>query len=271
MQLINHAMATFQQRLPNKFLLLQLIKRDFQARYIGSTFGAVWAFVQPLAMMLILWTVFEYGLKAQRISGNVPFVVWFFVAMIAWNFFAEVLGANTAVISEYSYLLKRAEINPVILPLIKIISSAIIHGIFILIMMGILMSHGYLPNFYWFGVLYYWLATIVLLTGLGWFTSAIFPFWRDIGQIVQIFIQFGFWATPIIWSTDMLPENLQWFLKTNPLLFIIEGYRDVLIYEKPFWQTGPLQTLYFWSLAIGFCLAGWQAFKRLRPHFADVL
>jgi len=79
-----------------------------------------------------------------------------------------------------------------------------------------------------------------------------------------------FWMTPIFWNIDMLPVRFRFFLKLNPLFYIVQGYRESFIYKVPFW-THPYYALYFWGLSLIIFILGVLVFKRLRPHFADVL
>ena len=135
----------------------------------------------------------------------------------------------------------------------------------------ILISHGYYPTWYWLQVFYYFFAMVLLTLGLSWITSAVTVFTRDVKHIVTILLQFGFWATPILWNPSMLPDSFQFFVKLNPMAYIVMGFRDSLVFCKPFWEESLKVTLYFWGLTFFFLFLGIAVFKRLRPHFADVI
>lgn len=255
----------------SRYILMQMAKRDFKSRYVGSSLGLIWAFLQPLAMMLILWFVFSYGLKAKHVSGDIPFVAWFFTAMVAWNFFADVLLVNTNVLGEYSFMIRKVEFKLGILPLVKILSSLGIHLIFLLILFAILLINGVEPSWHWLQLPYYLFATIYLLLGMSWLTAALNVFLKDTFQFVSILVQFGFWVTPIIWNMNMLSPEMQRFLKLNPVLYITEGYRACLLYRTPLWEAGVNSTIYFWLFSTSLFVLGIFVFRKLRPHFADVL
>jgi lipopolysaccharide transport system permease protein/teichoic acid transport system permease protein len=93
---------------------------------------------------------------------------------------------------------------------------------------------------------------------------------RDVGQLVAMALQFLFWGTPIIWSIKLLPVKYQPIIKLNPVVYIVEGYRDSLINRVWFWEHWQ-QTIYFWTITGFFFVLGAVVFRRLRPHFADVL
>jgi ABC-type polysaccharide/polyol phosphate export permease len=110
----------------------------------------------------------------------------------------------------------------------------------------------------------------VLVLGLSWITSSVVPFFRDLQQVIQLFTRIGFWFTPIFWSIERVPEKYQFLVKANPAFYLIQGYRDSLADKKWFWEH-PYYTLYFWVLTLVIFAVGSIVFRRLKPHFADVL
>jgi lipopolysaccharide transport system permease protein/teichoic acid transport system permease protein len=83
-------------------------------------------------------------------------------------------------------------------------------------------------------------------------------------------IQFGFWLTPIFWSMKMVPQKYYWIISLNPMVYIIDGYRNSMIYNRWFWEESGM-TLYFWTFTAVIFVLGALTFKKLRPHFSDVL
>jgi lipopolysaccharide transport system permease protein/teichoic acid transport system permease protein len=110
----------------------------------------------------------------------------------------------------------------------------------------------------------------ILSLGLGWIVSSLNVFIRDVGQIVGVLLQIGFWATPIFWDIDIMPLKIQTIFKLNPVFYLVQGYRESFIYFSPFWRH-PYQTLYFWIVAAFIFTGGAWLFKKLKPQFADVL
>ncbi len=250
-------------------LLWELTKKDFQQRYLGSYLGIMWAFIQPTITILIFWFVFQVGFKSIPVD-NFPFILWLVCGMFPWFFISDSLSSATNSIVENSYLVKKVVFRVSLLPIVKIISAFIVHIFFVLILLFMFALYGYMPTIYNLQVVYYVFAMICMLLGLSWLTSALVVFLRDIGQVVAMILQFGFWGTPIFWSLKTIPEKYIAFLYLNPGYYIIEGYRNSFIYEKWFWQDGEL-SLYYWVVTILIMLIGGIAFKKLRPHFADVL
>ena len=253
----------------SRHLIYELAKKDLQKRYLGSYLGILWAFVQPMVTILVFWFVFQVGFKSAPVD-NFPFVLWLVCGMIPWFFFSEALQSSTNSILDNSYLVKKIVFRVSSLPIIRILSSLFIHVFFILIIFVMFFIYGYKPSIYNIQVIYYLVATVALLLGLSWITSSLVVFLRDLGQIVAIFIQFGFWLTPIFWSFDIMPQKYHAIFKLNPVYYIVEGYRDTFINHIWFWQHYNM-TIGFWVITIGFLCVGMLLFKKLRPHFSDVL
>lgn len=253
----------------NKFVIYQLTKRDYKNRYIGSFLGFIWTIIQPFVMIFVLYFVFVKGFKSGPIN-DVPFIAWLSVGIISWDFFASTLPASTGVFQEYSYLVKKINFKIAILPVVKLLSSLITHIVFICIAISILFISGVPFSWYWFQAIYYLAAIMIFLLALSWVVSSLQVFVRDISQIVSVILQFGFWITPICWNFDIVPDNHKFWFKLNPVFYIVDGYRKSFLYHEPFWNNG-YWTLYFWLFTFVILIIGVVLFRKLRPHFADVL
>lgn len=253
----------------SRSLMSELVKKDFHSRYLGSYFGVVWAFVHPIALMFVYWFVFEVGFKSQPV-GDFPFVLWLITGMIPWFFFSEGLSQASGAIVSNSFLVKKIVFRVSILPLIKIISALIIHLFFLEFLTIVYLLYDFTVTIYYVQIIYYLLALTVLLLAFSLIFASIMPFFRDIDQIINIVLQFGFWLTPIFWNLEIVPKNLHFLVKLNPVYYIVQGYRDTFINGVWFWEHSLL-TPYFWIITIVLLLSGISIFKKLRPHFADVL
>lgn len=250
-------------------LIYRLSLNDFKTRYAGSYLGVVWAFVQPVITVLIYWFVFEVGFRSGPVQ-EVPFILWLVAGIVPWFFFAESLGNSTNSLIEYNYLVKKVVFQIRVLPFMKIISSSYVHIFFILITLLIYGVYGLYPDIYYIQLIYYSIAAFVMVYSISLITSSLIVFFKDLGQIVSLVLQFGMWLTPILWNSTMLPSQFRWILKINPAYYVVEGYRDSLIYKVWFWERYN-QSIYFWLLTAVFFVLGIVIMKKLKPHFADVL
>ena len=268
-KLYNNLFGLIGDIITNRNFLWQMTKRDFRQRYLGSYLGILWAFIQPAVTVLIFWFVFQVGFKSTPVN-NFPFILWLVCGMFPWFFLSDSVLSATNSIIESSYLVKKIVFRVELLPIVKIISALIVHIFFVAILFAMFAVYGYPISIYNFQVVYYVLAMICLSLGISWLTSSLTVFLRDVGQFVGMILQFGFWGTPIFWNLKMVPEQFQFFLKLNPAYYLVEGYRQSFIYKEWFWEHLHL-TAYFWCVTVIMMIIGAWCFKKLRPHFADVL
>ena len=252
-----------------RHLIRSFARRELRNQYVGSFLGVIWTFIHPLVMILVFWFVFSYGLRVKPMN-NVPFVVWLTAGMAPWFAFADILNSSAISVIGNANLIKKTLFPSEILPVIRIVCGLVIHGVFLAVLLGLIFFQRMPLSLYYFQSLYYLLCLCVFVIGLGWAASALNVFIRDVAQIVGVFMQVGFWATPIFWDINIMPPKVQFLLKLNPMFYIIQGYRESFIYFVPFWKH-PWQTLYFWSLALLAFAVGALIFQRLKPQFADVL
>lgn len=253
----------------NRNLLFRLAQNDFKTRYAGSYFGLLWAFVQPCVTIVLYWFVFQIGLGAGPVEGH-PFVIWLVAGLVPWLFFQDAVLYGTNSLIEYSYLVKKVVFEVDILPMVKIISAFFVHVFFLGISLILYAAMGYFPGLYCFQMLYYSLCAGILAIALSYCTSAIVLFFRDLGQIINIVLQIGTWMTPIMWQINIIPANLRWIFKLNPMFYVVQGYRDCVLSHVVFLERLG-DTAYFWIFVMVLFVCGNGIFQRLKPHFADVL
>ena len=250
-------------------LLWSLTKKDLKERYVGSYLGIFWAFIQPTITVFIFWFVFQVGFKSMPVQGF-PFVLWLCCGMFPWFFFNDAWMSATNSIMANSFLVKKVVFRVSLLPVIQIMSALLINLFFVGVLFLMFVLYGYGVHLVNLQVFYYLFALIVLVFGLSLITASLVVFLKDVGQLVAMLLQFGFWATPIFWNLDIIPAHYHALFKLNPMYYIVEGYRASFIYHQWFWELGYVN-LYYWCFAGCVAVAGILLFKRLRPHFADVL
>ena len=268
-QLLQNTKDFIKQLYIHRSLIYELTKRDFNTKYIKNYFGLAWAILDPLFFILILFFVFGMRYGNKEVLGT-PFINYLICGYIAYDYFNNTLGQLVGSVQAYNFLIRKVDFHSAIIPIFKILSHSMMHGIVLSISIIILLLNGVIPGVMILQILYYHFALGFLLLGLGWITAAIFPFFPDIRNIVGIITRITFFLTPIFWSIEGLPDNIAFIMKLNPLYYIATGYRESLIFNIPFWEH-PIQTVYFWSLSFLTFFIGIFVFKRLKPHFADVI
>ena len=214
-------------------LIWKLAKNDFKKRYAGSYLGFLWALVQPVVTVLMYYIVFDkvFQTRSQMVASGVevPYVLYLTAGLVPWFFFSEAITNGTNALLEYSYLVKKVVFNISVLPIIKLIAATFIHLFFVGVLLIMAACYGYFPTIYTIQVLYYSFCLFMLVLAMSYCTCAIVVFFRDLSQIINIALQVGMWATPILWDIGMIKdENILVLVKLNPLVYIVNGYRNAI-------------------------------------------
>ena len=265
-------MNIFRELWRNKTLVWKLGKNDFKTKYAGSYFGILWAFVQPMVTILIYIFIFQFGFRVMDTPNGYPYALWLIAGIIPWFFFSEGIINATNCLMEYSYLVKKVVFKISVLPLVKILSALFVHLFFIAFAIFIYIIMGKTPIVQMAQLGYYTICATCLITAIAYFTCSIVPFFRDFGTIINILMQVGMWACPIMWdmSTFKMPAKVEFLLKLNPLYYVVQGYRDSFMDGIWFFER-PKMTIYFWVVTLIIGVIGFTVFRRLRVHFSDVL
>lgn len=255
-------------------LIWKLAKNDFKTRYAGSYLGIVWAMAQPVVTVVMYWIVFDrvFDTRSQLVASGieVPYVLYLTAGLVPWFYFSEAIMQGTMALLEYTYLVKKVVFNISILPIIKVIAATFIHLFFVGILLLVAVGYGYYPTVYTLQIFYYSFCMFLLILAMSYFTCALVVFIRDLQQIINIALQIGMWATPILWDISMLTDNMKTLFKLNPLVYIVNGYRSAIYEQEWFWEHFYSST-YFWIFTISMFCIGTLIFRKLRVHFADVL
>ena len=253
-------------------LAIQMTKREVIGRYRGSVLGLAWSFFNPV-LMLIVYTFFFAVIFKSRWGGagsdsKTEFAVILFVGMIVHALFAEILNRAPRVVLDNSNYVKKVVFPIEILPVIGI-GVALFHSVVSLFVL--------LIAFFIFNGFLNWTAVfipivifplVVLSLGAAWFLAALGVYLRDVSQTIGLFTTVLMFLSPVFYPATSLPEAVRPWLLANPLTFIIEQARDVMIWGKlPNFQ--GLAVYLICSVFIAWLGYAW--FQKTRKGFADVL
>lgn len=256
----------------NRQLITQMIQREIAGRYKGSSLGLAWSFFNPVFMLTVYTFVFSAVFKSRWGVGDdeskTQFAVVLFVGMIVHGLFAEVLNrAPGLVLSNVNYV-KKVVFPIEILPVIAM-GAALFHS---LISLGVLLAAFALFNGYlhWTAIFtpLVLLPLVICTLGLAWMLASLGVFLRDVGQTIGIITTVLMFLSPVFYPVNAVPERFRPFIMANPLTFIIEQAREVLIWGHwPNWLGLGIYTL----AATVVAWAGYVWFQKTRKGFADVL
>ncbi|NPA45435.1 MAG: ABC transporter permease, partial [Chlorobi bacterium] len=243
----------------NYNVFFELLKQDIKEKNLGSLFGVFWSFFVPLATIIIMWIVFQYGFKRTDIDGY-PYSIWYLAGVIPWFYFADAFMQATNSIKSKSFLIKKTKFNPIFLPTIKIVSNFLIYSVLIIFLLILYKYYGFEFNVYNLQILYYIFCLMIFLFAISLITSSLVLFIRDISEIVAILVRFGMWVTPIFWPIKLVPEKYRWVYDFNPVYYVIAGFRDSLLYKVWFFE--KKSTIVFWLLTVCLLYIGIIVFKK---------
>jgi lipopolysaccharide transport system permease protein len=256
----------------NRRLIMQMTRREVVGRYKGSALGLLWSFLNPVFMLMVYTFFFSVVFKARwGIDGNeskTQFAVVLFVGMIVHGLFAEVLNrAPSLIVSNVNYV-KKVIFPLEILPVISM-GAALFHS---LVSLAVLLVAFVIFNSYlhWTAIFtpLVLLPLVILILGFAWVLASIGVFLRDVGQTIGIVTTVMMFLSPVFFPVTSLPEAYRPFIMANPLTFIIEQSREVLIWgNPPNWAGLGIYTL----AATAVAWSGYAWFQKTRKGFADVL
>ena len=257
----------------NRQLIVQMTKREVVGRYKGSAMGLAWSFFNPVFMLVVYTFVFSEIFKSRwgGVGGDdskTQFAVVLFVGMIVFGLFSEVVNRAPSIILGNVNYVKKVIFPLEILPIIAM-GAALFHSLISLcvLLAAFALFNGYLQ---WTAVFIplVLLPLVIVTTGLAWILAAIGVFLRDVGQTIGIITTVLMFLSPVFYPVTAVPERFQAYIMANPLTFIIEQAREVLVWgHMPDWQGLGIYTI----VAALIAWAGFVLFQKTRKGFADVL
>lgn len=247
-------------------LLYFFVWRDVTIRYKQTAIGAAWAVLQPFLTMLVFSLFF--GRLAKLPANGLPYPVFFYCALLPWSYFATALQNTTNIIVEQQRLITKIYFPRLVLPISAVLSGlvdfAVAFGMLIVLMLYYRITPGsavlLLPGFL--------LLALLTALGFGLWLSALNAIYRDVRYVVPFLVQFWMFASPVAYSTSLVPHRWRWVYGLNPMAGVIEGFRWALT-GKGF-PPGPLLA----ASACGVVLVlvgGLFYFRRMEGTVADIV
>ncbi len=246
------------------------VKREFQARYRNSLLGAAWTVLQPLAMITVYTLVFSELMKTRLPGVNDPFAysIYLCSGLLTWNLFTEIVQRCQTVFLDNGNMIKKLSFPRICLPTIVVSTALVNFAITFIVFMVFLLITKHLPGLVLLAVIPLVLFQVMFAAGMGIVVGVLNVFFRDVGQFVNILLQFWFWFTPIVYSTSTLPIRVQPWIHLNPLTAFAQAYQGIFVNDSwPQWSA-------LWpSIVAGFilCLLALALFRQRSAEMVDEL
>ena len=265
--------ALVQSLWSNRSLIYQMANREVIGRYRGSAMGLLWSFLNPVFMLTVYTFFFAVVFKSKWGDGGgsdskTQFAVILFVGMIVHSLFAEVISrAPTLILGNANYVKK--VVFPIEILSVISVCAALFHSAISLVVLAIafIIFNGYIhPTVLLLPFVF--LPYVIFITGVAWMLASLGVYVRDLAQTINVFVTVLMFLSPVFYSISAVPARLQQLIYLNPLTFIIEQSREVLI-----WGHWPnfLGLLVYTVVACCVASFGFFWFQKTRKGFADVL
>ena len=255
---------------PYRGFVLGSVGREFKSKYRNSLLGAAWTILNPLAMVTVYTVIFSSVMKAKLpgIDDTFAYSIYLCSGVLTWGLFAEITGRGQNVFLENANLLKKLNFPRLCLPIIVVFNAMLNFGIIFGLFLLFLLFTGRLPGLPLLGLIPVLMLQITFSIGLGVTLGVLNVFFRDVGQLFGILLQFWFWFTPIIYPISIIPEHFRGLLVLNPMAPMIGAYQTILVNGRwPEWQS--LLPVALLSLLL--CVLAIRLFRKRSGEMVDEL
>lgn len=256
----------------HRHLIWQMTQREIIGRYKGSVMGLTWSFFHPTLMLTVYTFVFSVVFKSRwgngAIENKTEFALLLFVGMIMHGLLSDVLNRSPGVILSNANYVKRVVFPLEILPVVSL-GAALFHSLVSLLVL--LIAFAVFNHYVQWTAIFLplvLLPLVILALGVGWLLASLGVYLRDVGQTVGVLAMILMFLSPVFYPVEALPAAFRPWLLANPLSFIIEQARDVLIWGRTPAFSG---LLLYTAIAGMIAWAGYAWFQKTRKGFADVL
>lgn len=247
-------------------LLFFLTWRDIKVRYKQTALGAAWAILQPVFTMVVFSIIF--GNLAKLPSDGIPYPIFTFTALLPWQLFAFALTQSSNSLVGEQKLISKVYFPRLVVPLSSVLAGVVDFGIAFLVLIGLMVYFGVgltstillLPVFL--------LLALTSALAIGLWLSAMNVKYRDIRYVVPFLTQFWMYATPIAYSSSLIPENLLWLYSLNPMTGVVEGFRWAILGKS---SLDVFSLCISAGMVVALLIGGLYYFKRMESSFADIL
>ena len=262
-------LATFYRK---RWLLRYFVHRQVTRSYKRSYLGLTWAVLGPLIWVFFLTLIFSeiIGLRFRVVESDptLNFGLFLYCGLLPFMAYSEALNKGLNSIRSNSGLVQKVVFPVELLPFTNAVASLIdkLFGVGALLLIVLLLEH----KLHWQVVLLPLIMVVQLLfiLGLTYMMAVIGTYVPDMGEVLRPVIRGTFFVTPILWPPERLPENLSWIQDYNPLAYLVEAYRALILEGT---LPGGLATLYFSLFSVALFIGGFALFVRFKHGFADQL
>jgi len=242
--------------------------RDITVRYKQTVIGVAWALIRPV-MTMIVFTVIFGRLAKLPTEGNAPYAIMVYAALLPWQFFASSLSESSNSLITNANLITKVYFPRLIIPASTVVTNLVDFFISFVILLLLMGYYQYPPTMRFLLLPAFLLIAFLTSFGVGLFLTSLNVKYRDFRYVVPFIIQFGFYVSPVGYSSSIIPEKYRLLYSLNPMVGVIDGFRWAILGGKSMiYLPGFLLSL---SITIFFLIIGIGFFRKMEKSFADVI
>ncbi|WP_425806377.1 ABC transporter permease [Desulfitobacterium sp. Sab5] len=243
-----------------KFLLAQLVGRDFKTKYKRSVLGVLWSLLNPLLIMVVQYIVFS-----ELFRWNINnFAVYLLSGTVMFNFFSEATSQALTSITGNAQLITKVYVPLYIFPISKVLSTCINLGFSLIALLAIVLIQGLSFNIYYLFIPFGLACLIAFSIGLGLILSSMMVYFRDTQFLYGVILTLWTYLTPLFYPESIIPDRFKLFIELNPMYYFIRYVRSIIL-------NGSLPTFSDHMISLSFAIItlmlGLFIFKKSKKNF----
>ena len=248
--------------------IFRIAKYENKASYQGHHLGMAWQILNPILQISVFYIIFGVGLRSGEDVNGVDFLPFLVVGQASWMFMSACVNAGSSSIRRKLSLVAKMKFPISILPTIVIAGQ--LNAFFVKLLIGIVIAAftGVFPSLYVFQAIYYFVAMIIFLICVGFFTSTVSILFSDFQFLLSTLMRLIFFTSGIMFPLEELTGRLGAVLRLNPFQYIISGFRNAFLFQEPIWGRTN-QTIFFWAFTLFIALIGAHLHLKFRERFTD--
>lgn len=270
--LINSFKYVVNENIQNIYRIFCIVKYEILAENRDSKLGMLWSVLDPLIQIFAYWFAFGMGIRGGKPVNGVEYINWMLVGLTPWFFLSAAIRKGTSAIQKKINIITKMKFPISILPTTVIFKELFNHVIMLFVVIIFILIKGVRLNLNLnsLSLIYYMFCAIVFSISLTMVTSVANMFTRDIGKAVNASMRLLMFITPILWTMEKLPKWAVTVMKCNPLFYIIEGYRNSLLFNKSIFLYSK-RMLVFWIIVISLFSIGSLLMYKFKHKFIDLI
>lgn len=249
--------------------IIELAKFEYKLITKGMALGQIWRLLNPLIQIGMYWLVFGLGIRNGQPVDGIPYVVWLTCGVTAWLMASKGVGTAASSIFVKTSMLTRSNIPTCLIPISASVANIMDSVWLVLVLLMIFVGNGCAFTMNALNLIYYAFCILIFNSTLGLITSVLGVLARDFLNLIQALLRMLFFVSPIFWSPSSSSARMfAVFSMYNPFAYVINGFRDSLLYDVAFWQR-PQELQVFWGMMLGLYLLGALFQSKLRKNLLD--